>query len=800
MIMLRPLKMLIRSLWKHRLFTAINILSLTLCLTSVIVVLLLVSKLVTFDGFHQKGDRLFGLEQGDNKNPLSPGTVYPVAERLKADFPEIEGYTRTLTWDTYLLGYGQGTWSVTPDFVDPDFLMMFSFPLRYGNIKTALTDQNSLVLSAELALRIFGNINPIGKEISWNDSLSLKVSGVLEPLPGASSLQFTALMPMQWLYANTPSFRHMTTSWEDRFLTSYVLLKKGTNPSQFGMKLRQAALKYFPGQAKQPQLGLILFKDITPKYEPMLPYYVGGLRLIVCFLILIASVNLINLTSASAIYRIKEMGVRRILGSTKQHIVDLFLSETAVIASIALSISLMLAPPLIRYFNREVLTEFSVDFRWRQDFPVVLQVSLIFILLAFSAAWLPAKKLVKIPTALSLKGQITSLPKRNILQNSLIILQFTLASTFVLLTVVVQRQMHFLKHHHLGFDKSQVLVVDTYLGFKDRQKAYQTLDYALKNLSQFPAIEHVTASRDIPGQYRNWFNTFQSADHEVKCRVSWDLDSAYFPTYGIKLLAGYNFHDEKAAAQRQAIILNQTAAATLGWTPAQAIGQRLRTTDSERPEYYTVIGVSEDFHYRGLNQPIEPLAHFGNGTGEVSLLTGSPYMSIRVKPSKAKPVIQYLRQIISKIPATGNFTYSYSNEVFNKQYEREDMVMTLIAVAGVISIIVACAGTFGLIAQMTRMRTKEVGIRKVLGASSMQLVHLLSSKFMVLVGLSLILALPIGYWGASLWLQEFPYRIHISWWMLAITVIGVALIALSTVCTQAAKAAMANPVESLRNE
>ncbi|GAA4803311.1 hypothetical protein GCM10023231_35380 [Olivibacter ginsenosidimutans] len=193
--------------------------------------LLLVNKLVTFDNFHQKGDRLFGLEQGDHKNPLSPGTVYPVVERLKADFPEIEAYTRTLTWDTYLLGYGQGTWSVTPDFVDPDFLSMFSFPLRYGNINTALADQNSIVLSAELALRIFGNINPVGKEIAWNDSLRLKVGGILKPLPGASSLQFTALMPMQWLYANTPYFRQMTTSWEDRFLTSYVLLKKGTNPS-----------------------------------------------------------------------------------------------------------------------------------------------------------------------------------------------------------------------------------------------------------------------------------------------------------------------------------------------------------------------------------------------------------------------------------------------------------------------------------------------------------------------------------------------------------------------------------------
>jgi len=796
---MNQLRIIFRTLWKHKLFTIINILSLTFCLLSVIVMLLLVSKLVTFDGFHKQGDRLYGLQEGDDKNPLAPGTVFPIAERLHADFPEVDRYTRTLTWDNYLLGYREGDWSVNPDFVDPDFLHMFTFPLRYGDAAKALTDVNSIVLSDELALRVFGDINPVGKEIKWNDSLRLTVTGVLEPVPGASSLNFAALMPMQWLYRHTPYFRQMADGWETRFVTSYILLKPDADRAAFEKKLSAAAPRYYPQKDRGPQLGLILFKDITPRYEPMLPYYVGGLRLIVLFLVLIAGVNLINLTSASALYRIREIGVRSVLGSLKRQVLGLFLSETAVVVGFSLIVSLSLIPPLIRYFNAEVLTEFSVDFRWHLDYPVVIQVALIFILLAFAAAWIPARRLLCTPVALSLKGQTAMLPKRNVLQHSLIVIQFSLAVVFVFLTVVVQQQMYYMKRADLGFDKEQVMVIDSYLGFKDREKAYQTLDHAIRGLEQFPEVERYSVGQNVPGQYRNWFNTLQFADREVYCRVSYNVDSTYFPTYGIRFIAGTNFHDEKARAKRNAIILNRTAAEAFGWTPKEAIGQYIHPRD-EASELHTVIGVTEDFNYRALNSGIEPLAHFGNDNGVPSMLEGGQFISLRIDPAKAKPVIAYLREAFAKIPATGTFSYSYSNEVFDRQYEREDMVMTLIATAGAIAIFIACAGTFGLAAQLARLRTKEIGIRKVLGASVIQLVRLLSMRFVILVGVSLLVALPIGYLGASLWLEAFPYRIEISWWMFALTACMVLSIALTTVSLRAIMAAIANPVGSLRDE
>ena len=478
--MMNQLKIVLRTLWKHRLFTAINVLSLTFCLASVITMLLLVSKLVTFDGFHEHGDRLYGLMEGDEKTPLAPGTVFPIAEQLRADFPEVEGYTRMLTWDNYLLGYGEGDWSVNPDFVDPDFLSMFTFPLRYGNTATALTDINSIVLSEGLALRVFGDTNPVGKEVQWNDSLRLTVTGVLEPLPGASSLTFTALMPMQWLYQHTPSFADMADGWENRFVTSYVLLKAGADRTAFEQKLMAAAPRYYPPEDHTPQLGLINYEDITPRYEPMLPYYVGGLRFIVVFLILIAGVNLINLTSASALYRVREIGVRNVLGSLKRQVLGLFLLETAVVVAVALGVALALVPPLIGYFNAEVLTEFSVDFRWAQDYPVVVQVALIFVLLALVAAWIPARRLLRTPVAQALKGQTAAQPGRNVMQHSLIVLQFALAAVFVFLTVVVQQQMRHIRRADLGFDQQQVMVIDSYLGFKDREKAYQTLNHTLQ--------------------------------------------------------------------------------------------------------------------------------------------------------------------------------------------------------------------------------------------------------------------------------------------------------------------------------
>lgn len=797
--MMTQLKIVLRSLWKHRLFTGINILSLTFCLAGVVTMLLLVNKLVTFDGFHQKGERLYGVMEGDGKTPLAPGTVFPIAERLQADFPEVEGYTRTLTWDTYLLGYGGGDWSITPDFVDPAFFQMFTFPLRYGSATTALTDANSIVLSQKLAQRVFGDIDPVGKEISWNDSLRLTVTGVLAPIPGASSLNFSALMPMQWLYNHTPYFREMANGWDNRFVTSYVLLKPDASRAAFERKLMDVAPDYYPQKDRSPQLGLILFKDITPRYEPMLPYYVGGLRLVVLFLILIAGVNLINLTSASALYRIREIGVRSVLGSLKRQVLGLFLLETAVVVGIALGISLAMVPPLIQYFNTEVLTEFSVDFRWLQDYPVVIQVTLIFVLLAFISAWIPAKRLLRTPVVLSLKGQAVVVPKRNVLQQGLIVLQFALAAIFVFLTVVVQQQMKHIRRADLGFDKERVMVIDTHLGFKDREKAYQAMNPTLLGLNQLPEVESYTVSQSIPGQYRNWFDNFKSAEKEVYCRVTYDLDSAYFPTYGIRFLAGTNFYDQQTPAKRNAVILNQTAATGFGWSPAQAVGQFIQT-GGEAQETYTVIGVTEDFNYRALNSGIEPLAHFSNADGAPSILNGGQFISIRINPAKARPVVAYLREAFAKIPATGTFSYSYSSEVFDKQYEREDMVMTLIATAGAIAIFIACAGTFGLAAQLTRLRTKEIGIRKVLGASIIQLTRMLSAQFAILVAFALLVALPLGYLAASLWLEIFPYRITIGWWMFALTALMVLAIAMVTVSFRAIKAAMANPVDSLRDE
>jgi putative ABC transport system permease protein len=792
------LKIVFRTLWKHRLFTSINILSLTLCLTSVIAMLLLVSKLVTFDSFHEKGDRLYGVMEGNKTDPLSPGTTFPIAERLHADFPEVEMYSRTLTWDTYLLGYEQGDWSITPDFVDPDFLKMFTFPLRYGDAATALSDVNGIVLSQKMAVRIFGDINPIGKEVSWNDSLRLTVTGVLEQLPGATSLQFSALMSMQWLYNHTPYFKQMTQEGS-RFVTSYLLLSADADRKAFERKLMTAAPRYYTQVDKEPQIGIILFKDITSRYEPMLPYYVGGLRLIVLFLVLIAGVNLVNLTSASALYRIREIGVRSVLGSLKRQIMNLFLFETGIVVAFALSISLALVPPLIRYFNAEVLTEFSVDFHWQLDYPVVVQVCIIFVLLALVAAWIPAMRLLRTPVVLSLKGQSSPLPKQSMLQQGLIVLQFSLAVVFVFLTVVIQQQMRHIKRADLGFEKDQVMIIDSFIGFKDREKAYQALDHAIHGLAQFPEVERYTTSQNIPGHYRNWYNTMHSLDKEVYCRVSYEVDSAYFPTYGIRFLAGVNFHDEKAVVKRNTVILNRTAAETFGWTPDQAIGQQINDGDVV-PDTYTVIGVTEDFNYRALTSGIEPLAHFGSDARVVSMLQGSQFISLQINPAKAGPVIQYLRETFAKLPATGTFSYSYSNEVFDKQYERENMVMTLIATAGAIAIFIACAGTFGLAAQLARMRTKEIGVRKVLGASIADLVRLLSFRFVVLVGIALLVALPVGYLGASLWLEEFPYRVAVGWWMFVLTALMVLTIAVVTVSFQAIKASLANPVDSLRDE
>ncbi len=547
------LKLAFRNFWRHRLFSAINLVSLVLCLTSVVVILLLVNKLVTFDDFHEKGDRLFSLAEGHNRERPSPGTVFPVADLIREDFPEIESISRILEWETYMLSHGGGDWSISPEFVDPDFLQMFSFPLKYGSIESALKETNNIVLSDAMALRVFGDENPVGREIKWNDSLRLTVSGVLQLIPGASSMRFQALMAMDWLKLNNPYFRTLAEGWDNRLVQTYVLLKKETHREDFEKKLGRAAAAYYPKKEMESELGLILYKDVMPMYEPQIGYYIGGLRIIVVFLVLIAAVNLINLNSAAALYRVREIGVRNVLGSLKSQVMLLFMTETFLLISASLVISLALVSPLVRYFNREVLTEFSVDFIWRMDYPVVLQICLLFILLAFLATWIPARKLLRTPLSLSLKGQAQQASGNNPLQQTLIVLQFVLAIVFVFLTLAVQQQMRYLKQAKLGFEKDEVLVVDTYLGFKDGEAAYRSLNQAIQGLDGFQDVQHYTVSRNIPGRYGNWFNTLRTKDEkagskEVYCRVSYQLDSAYFSTYGIRFLAGSPLHAKDAFA------------------------------------------------------------------------------------------------------------------------------------------------------------------------------------------------------------------------------------------------------------
>lgn len=792
------LKIAFRNLWKNRMFTLINVTSLSLCLTGVLALLLVVSKLINFDDFHEHGDRLFIVNQGDKSRAPSSGVAFPALDQLKRDFPEVEAGTRSLQWDSYLFSEGHNSWSIVPEFVDADFLKVFTYPLNYGDASVALADKNSIILSEQLALRMFGERNPVGKTLQMGDSSLVTISGVLEKIPGASSFNFEALMPMQWLYESGSGLKE-AGNWENAFTPTYILLREGVSKASFEAKLPSFVQAHFSNLEMQHRMNLSQYRDLIRIYVPQYSQYVIGLQLIVFFLLVIATVNLINLTVATAMGRAREVGVRKVLGSSKAQINRQFLVESSLLIGSSMLIGMSLLQPVIAYFNSQLGAEFTVDFIWRQDHPMVMLVCLIFLLLALLSAWYPSSFLNRLKPSLAIKGNLQASKSGGLIQRSLIVVQFSLAVIFIFSTLVINQQMQYLKGADLGFTKDHVLVVDMSMGYKDSEKAYQSIDAIMQQLKSFPEVQSITASRSIPGNYPNWYNVYEAdapALKEVRLRHVSNTDENYFSTYNIGFLAGEPFYSEKAATHQNAVILNKSAALAYGWKPAEAIGKAIKAQGSDEAPY-TIIGVTEDFHYRGLNETIEPLAHFSGGRLHAA---GNQFMSISVSPSEASRVIDYMQKEWAKIPSTGSFSYSYVNESFNKQYERENMLMTLVGVASAVAIIVACAGTFGLVVQMARSRIKEIGVRKVLGASVLHILALVSLRFLLLVLIALMIAIPIAYAGIHIWLQSFAYRIDISAEAFVITAAITLLVTSLTVGIQALKTALANPVDSLRDE
>lgn len=795
-------KTALRNLLRQRVFAVINVAGLALGIATCILIGLFIFDEWSYDRFHEKSDRIVRIVFGGSVpgGEIKEANVMPpTAQAIQAEFPAVEAATR-------LVSAGRPFFQVADQFfneeemafVDSNFFQVFSFPLIQGNSKTALIEPNTVILTETVARKYFGSIDVIGRQIAVKDNNQpLKVTGVAADLPHNSHLRFDIFTSMS-SYPNAKSH-----SWLESGFYTYAVLHPGSDYNTMEAKLPALFEKYagpqFPaafgmtytehrkagndiGLHLQRLTDIHLHSDFTNDLStPGDIHYVYIFGAIALFMLLVASINFMNLATASASRRAKEVGVRKVLGSGRKALTIQFLLESLLLTFIALLFAIgltYLALPLFNHLSGKALTLDLVAHWWIT--PLLLFVGFAVGLVAgsYPAFFLSAFRPVAV-----LKGKL--IPDNNGLglRSGLVVFQFLVSIGLIICTTVVYKQLHYIQHKKLGYDKEHVLVLRTWPLEKNEEIFRQ-------QLLQDSRVLHVSNSPYVPAGATYSNNFFV---HPVDAPAQWtktlryDVDEHYIPTLGIELSAGRNFSADYGMDSLSAVI-NETAAATFGWN-GDALGKTLVNGENK---HLRIVGVVKDFHFKSLHERISPLVmvlnkNFGN-------------LLVKAKPGDVTSLLETMKKQYDGLSPDLPFSYSFLDDRINNTYLAERKTGIILGLFAGLTVFVACLGLFGLATFTAYQRTKEIGIRKVLGATVASIIRLLVTDFVKLVGLAMLIASPIAWWAMNRWLEDFAYRIEIQWWLFGLAGLAAVMIALLTVGGQAIRAAVANPVESLRDE
>ena len=800
-------KIAVRNLFKRKWFSAINILGLAIGISTCLLIMLFIQNQLSYDRYNEKADRIVRvLFKGKmNGGEIKEANVMPpVALTFKKDFPEVLDATRIRSYGTPRISYGNKTFKENNfAFVDSNFFRVFTIPLIKGNATTALLEPNTVVISNNVAKKYFGTEDPIGKVLLFKDNnAALKVTGVFEEVPVNSHFHFDLFASMTGL----AEAREQT--WMSSNYYTYLVLPKGYDYKKLEAKLPEEIDKYIGPQlekamgvtmsqfkqggnnigfALQPLTDIHLHSDQTGDMEPHGDIqYVYIFSVVAVFMLLIACINFMNLSTASASKRSKEVGIRKVMGSAKEQLVWQFLIESLLLTVVAMIIALLLVSLALPLFNDIAGQDLTIKLKnnlW--IIPALIGFVLFTGLLSGSY---PAFFLSSFNPITVLKGSFTSGKKSIGLRSGLVVFQFFISISLIIGTVVVLKQLSYIQHKQLGYDKNQVLVVEETYWLGKNQEVFK------QQLLADPQVLNVSSSGYLPAGSSNGNNFLVSPDEnssQLIHTLRYDIDYNYIPTLGMKIVAGRNFSKEYGS-DSTGIIINETAAKIFGWGQ-NAIGHTLSYMNNEgRKITYNVIGIVKNFHFKSLHELITPLVMvIGNDNNNII---------VKVKTKDITVLLNSIKRKWNDLKAESPFTYSFLDDRFNKTYKAEKNIGRILGIFAGLTIFVACLGLFGLATFTAERRTKEIGIRKVLGADVKGIVSLLSKDFLKLVFVAFLFASPVAWFIMNKWLQDFAYRIQISWWIFLIAAIGSLLIALLTVGLRAVQAAVSNPVKSLRTE
>ena len=784
----------IRTLLRHKIYSFVNISGLAVGLACCMLIMLFVQDELSYDQFHKNADQIYRVlwnaRYGDNEWTI-PYVEVPISETLKEQFPEVVHSTRLRRESQTIRRESNYVIEKNFYYAESSFFDVFTVPFIAGDPTTALNAPNAVILTEQSAQRYFPNRDPMGQTLELNDGKSLQVTGVVKAFPPQSHFHFDFLAPLKTL----PIIERRKSAWGSATVYTYLMLKDGASASELQTKftayVREHILSKMPPMPGyhtnyliQPLTDIHLHSnlryEITANSNIMHVYIFS---LIAIFVLLLACINFVNLSTARSSTRAREVGVRKVLGSHRSQLICQFFSESTICVAFSsiLAIGICeLGLPLLNSLANKHLTMGSLIAPH-----VLIGLFALIIAVGLLSGMYPALYLSSFWPVTALKGHIIS--GKTHLRNGLVVLQFCISISLLVGTLVVRNQLHFAQNKHLGFDKEHVLIL------REIPRTLTSTKQAMTFRDQFetlPQVATASLNTDVPGRDFDsmLFIPEQPANYEKTALTYTLVDEKYVEALNLKIVEGRNFAPAEHATDVSAFLVNQSAVKALGWQTA--LGKKLRRGNGiEGP----IIGVVSDFHIGSLKQEIKPLV--------LPYLYRLPMcLAIRLHPGNVTEAIAAVEGIWKKSAPNQPFSYTFLDQDYARLYNREQQMSHVFQIFSGLAILIACLGLFGLVAFTTQQRTKEIGIRKILGASVSGILYLLSKDFLKLVIIANLIAWPIAYYAMNQWLQSFAYRINLSISTFLLSGLIALLIALLTVSYQAIKAARANPVEALRYE
>jgi putative ABC transport system permease protein len=781
-----------RNLIKNKMFSFINLLGLTIGITVCMMIFLFIMNEFSVDSFHKNGKNIYRVMRTfDESKQAAPWLSGPYATALLNDFPsEIKKAVRVMPSND-LISFGNTSFNEKKVYLaDSDFFSLFSFPLIRGNASTVLKEPNSIVLTETTAKKYFGNIdNAMGKVVEMDKDKQLKVTGIAKDVPSNSHLYFDLVIPLSNWYKE-PWFN----VWINNNNFTYVLLDGHTNKAQLEKRFPQFMDKYMAEDMKK--LGARFSLSLTPLKDVYFnsagdfdPVKHGDKTVVFIFLsiailiLLIACINFMNLSTIRAVERSKEVGLRKVLGALRNNLVWQFIGESVLLTLIACLLSVGLLELLMPLYNS--LLGYTLTVSWN-TLPIYLFLMAVIIIVGFLAGSYPAFFLSAFKPIESLKGKLRLGKGGSLFRQALVVVQFSISVFLIVGTIIIMRQMNYVKSKELGYDKEHEVVVPI-----DNGDIYNHLLTFKNELQSKNNIASVSLMSGEPGGFFDEHTFNAEGQRDIwKSRTEF-ADFEFVKTLGLKIIAGRDFSPQFATDSTDAVLINRTAAAKLGFTPEQAIGKWIKNTfrDSTRRR---VIGVVEDFNFLSLKEKMDALVISPSEDRRVAV--------IRIKPGNIQSAITTIKDEYNKVAPMYPFEYNFLDQKFDELYKTDIRQQTILSVFAGLAIFIACLGLFGLASFTATRRIKEIGVRKVLGSSVQNIVVLLSRDLLKPVLIATCIALPVGYFAMNKWLQNFAYKTALDWWIFLLAAVITFAIALTTVSIKAIKAAVANPVKSLRTE